>query len=386
MNTLYLKLALLYFTYFSLLGVMVPYLGLYLDSKDFNLLEISQLLSLLMVTKVVAPLIWGGLSDRYSNNVFLVRFGSLMTLVCYLGFFFADGFWAYCLVIILFSFFWNAVLPQIEVVTLYNLAERKDLYSRIRLWGSIGFILSVMCVGLLFDRVGISYFPVVLLLVIASIFLTSLFHFGEPQRSSVSSGTPKRFASYFKRPGVANFFIVCFLLQVSHGAYYTYFTIYLESLGYSTAQVGFLWSLGVIAEVLLFVYMHRWMSVHSIRVIMIISLVFTSARWVVTASFAENWLLVALVQCLHALSFGAMHATAIKYVHLNFDLNHQGKAQALYSGLGFGAGGAFGAYLSGIVVSTQGYMLAFMFSALAAFIAVFFSFSIRSTAPDSLSE
>lgn len=377
MPVLYLKLSFLYFTYFALLGVMAPYLGLYLDSRGFSLLEISQLLSLLMITKVLAPLLWGALSDRFSNNVFLVRFGTLMTLVCYSGFFFASTFQAYALVIVLFSFFWNAVLPQIEVVTLFNLGSKKELYGRIRLWGSVGFIFSVMGFGIVFDIWGIAYFPISLLCVIALIFVSSLVHFEEPKRTQSHDEASHGFMVYLKRRDIQQFFIVCFLLQVSHGAYYTYFSIYMESLGYSTAQVGVLWSLGVIAEVLLFIYMHRWFGLHSIRLIMAISLLLTAFRWVVTGLLAEYWMVIVIVQCIHAFSFGAMHATAIKFVHQRFKLRHQGRAQALYSSLGFGAGGAAGAYFSGVVVSEYGYYWTFIISGLVALAAVFFVYSLR---------
>jgi PPP family 3-phenylpropionic acid transporter len=379
MNKIYLKLSLLYFTYFALLGVMAPYLGLYLDDQAFDLLEISQLLSLLMITKVLAPLLWGTLSDHFSNNVVLVRFGTLMTLVCYSGFFFAESFWEYAVTIILFSFFWNAVLPQIEVVTLYNLGEKKEIYGRIRLWGSVGFIFSVMGFGLFFNEFGISYFPIVLLFIISTIFLSSLFSFEEPDKLLKKNAEQGRFITNFERPDVRSFFVVCFLLQISHGAYYTYFSIYLESLGYSTAEVGALWSLGVIAEVILFIYMHRWLSIHSIKFIMLVSLVFTTLRWTLTALYAENWVLIVFVQGIHALSFGAMHATAIKFVHQNFHHGHQGRAQAMYSVLGFGAGGACGAYVSGLLVSSHDYEGAFLVSALVSLIAIAFVLSMHSS-------
>ena len=371
MNWLYIKLSLLYFTYFSLLGVMVPYLGLYLDDRNFNLLEISQLLSLLMITKVLAPFVWGSLSDRYSNNVFLVRLGSFLTLLCYIGFFLVDSFWGFALVIILFSFFWNAVLPQIEVVTLYNLGIREDLYGRIRLWGSVGFIISVVGFGVFFNSLGIAYFPFVLLFVISLIFLSSLFHFDEPKRAKKEGQGFDKFLAYLLLPDVRNFFVVCFLLQVSHGAYYTYFSIYLESLGYTTAEIGGLWSLGVIAEVVLFIYMHRWMANHTIKLIMVVSLLLTSLRWLVSAWCADNMVLIVIAQCLHAFSFGAMHASAIKFVHQTFTVTYQGRAQALYSSLGFGAGGAVGAYASGVLVTYSGYNDLFVVSALVSFVAIF---------------
>lgn len=363
LSQLFAKLSLMYFVYFALLGVMAPYLSLYLEAEGYSLFEIAQLLSLLMITKMIAPLIWGSLADHYNKSVLLVRLGAFMTLICYLGFFWAHSFWSIALVIILYSFFWNAVLPQIEVLTLYNLAGQRNRYSRIRLWGSIGFIFSVAFCGWCFDVFGIGFFPWVLLILISAIFLSSLFHYSEVETSRPESGVASGFLAQLGRPFVVLFFLISFLLQVSHGAYYTYFSIYLASLDYSKFQIGWLWALGVIAEVVMFIYMHRWLKRNSITGIMLIALVLTCVRWSFTAFYADSLYVIALLQCLHAFSFGAMHVASIQFVHDNFVQHHQGRAQALYSSMGFGAGGAAGAYLSGFMVTSTGYAGAFLISA-----------------------
>jgi PPP family 3-phenylpropionic acid transporter len=369
---LFIKLSALYFVYFALLGLMAPFMGLYLDAQGFNLLEIAQLLSLLMVTKVIAPLLWGGVADYYQNSVFLVRFGAFAAFFTCCGFFIAESFWQHALVIVIFSFFWNAILPQIEVVTLYNLATYKDRYGRIRLWGSVGFIASVVGFGGLFNYVGIDYFSRSLFFVAGLIALISLFHFDEPKKVNDNNARQGGFVDALKRPEVVLFFIVCFLLQVSHGAYYTYFSIYLDSLSYDSAEIGWLWSLGVIAEVVMFLVVHTWFKRHSLEFIMLLSLSFAVVRWFFTAEFAENvWVLV-LLQCLHAFSFGSMHACAMKFVYQYFQVQYQGRAQALYSSFGFGAGGALGTYVSGIIVSSSGYSPAFKFSSFCAMLAIFF--------------
>ena len=360
---LFLKLSSLYFVYFALLGVMAPYLSLYLESEGFSLLEIGQLMSCLMITKMIAPILWGTLADKYNKSIQLVRLGSFMTLLCYLGFFWAHSFWMLVLVIISFSFFWNAVLPQIEVITLYNLAEQRNRYSRVRLWGSIGFIASVSFCGWLFERYSVSIFPWVLLLIISAIFSVSLLSYNDVDKQDLLFKSNKTFKSQLIRPWVGLFFIVSFLLQVSHGAYYTYFSIYLSSLNYSKLEIGWLWALGVVAEVFMFVVMHRWLKRSSIENIMLFSLFLTIIRWLMTALFADSIFIIFIMQCLHAFSFGAMHVASIQFVHSNFEQHYQGRAQALYSSLGFGAGGAFGATFSAIIVSNYGYMNAFLWSA-----------------------
>ncbi len=356
---------------------MAPYLGLYLEEEGYSLFEIAQLLSLLMFTKMIAPIIWGSLADYYNKSVFLVRAGALMTLICYLGFFWAHSFWSIALVIVLYSFFWNAVLPQIEVLTLYNLAKQRNRYSRIRLWGSIGFICSVALCGWLFERQSISLFPWVLLLLIVSIFAVSLFRYKEVEAHALSVDERLSFRQQFFRPAILIFFTVCFLLQLSHGAYYTYFSIYLADIGYSKFQIGWLWALGVIAEVVLFLYMHRWFKRCSIIGIMQVALALTCLRWFGTAYLADSLFAITVLQCLHAFSFGAMHVASIQFVHSHFVQYHQGRAQALYSSFGFGAGGAAGAFLSGFVVMTNDYTMAFLVSALISLTALIFARSLK---------
>lgn len=353
---------------------MAPYLGLYLESEGFSLLEISQLTALLMLTKIVAPNVWGVIADHTQRRLQLVRFGALLTCVCFIFFFFASSFWQYAVVIVCFSFFWNAVLPQFEVITLFNLAGQQERYSHIRLWGSVGFIFTVVVGGMLFDTLGIDSFAQTLLVIVLAIWCASLFSFKEPVRIQKSTNSGGSFVSQLQAPHIAVFFTVCFLLQLSHGAYYTYFSIYLEDYGYDKTSIGWLWSLGVAAEVLLFVVMHRWFERHSIKAIAFVALMFTALRWVLIAQWASIFWVLVFAQILHAMSFGAMHAVAIHFVHDAFEEQNQGRAQAFYSSIGFGAGGALGAYLSGVVVNAYGYSASFylcaVFAAVAAIVIV----------------
>lgn len=366
---LFSKLSLFYFVYFALLGVMAPYMGLYLEAEGFNLLEIGQLASLLMMTKIIAPNIWGFLADRFQHRLLLVRVGGFMTLLCFVFFFLAETFWQYAFVIVCFSFFWNAVLPQFEVITLFNLGDYKSRYGRIRLWGSIGFIIAVVCSGWLFEKHGVDLFAVVLLIVMFLIWLASLFNFKEPKKVHKKEQA-ESFFQQLVRPPVIIFFVVCFLLQLSHGAYYTYFSIFLESEGYSKTHIGIFWSVGVIAEVILFIYMHKWIESHSLKWIICVALMLTALRWYLIGGYVDILWLLLIAQTLHALSFGAMHAASIDFVHRFFAENNQGRAQALYSSVGFGLGGAVGAYLSGFIVRNGDYSSAFYISAFVATLAL----------------
>lgn len=379
------KLSAFYFFYFALLGVMAPYLGLFLESEGFSAKDIGLLTGLLMATKVLAPNVWSAIAHRHQKGMLLVRLGTLATLLAYFGFFVADSFWQYAAMIFLFSFFWNAVLPQFEVVTLHNLQPNAERYSLIRLWGSVGFIIAVVTLGWWFESFGVQQFPFALLLIIALIFLTSLWRFSEPKLSTVNSVEQKGLYVELKTGGAYLFFVICFLLQLSHGAYYSYFSLYLEQLGYGKFAIGWLWALGVIAEVVLFLVMHRWHARHSVRIIMAVALILSCFRWVLIAQFSDNLALLLFAQLLHAFSFGAMHAASIYFVHHHFSVQNQGRAQALYASCGFGLGGFVGAVLMAHLVQSWGYANLFWLSAALVSLTLFPLLALRSPKPSKVS-
>ncbi|UZE97845.1 MFS transporter [Alkalimarinus alittae] len=376
---LYFKLSSFYFFYFALLGGLAPYWGLYLEDTGFNTIEIAQITSVLMVTKILAPNLWGWVGDHTGKRLELVRYGSLFTFVFFLAFYIDNQFWWFISVMAVFSFFWNAVLPQFEVITLHSLGERRERYSRVRLWGSLGFVASVVLLGIIFDHVSISYLPDFLLGIIAFIGLCSLFRFKQPaySRQRAKGAFLKALAS----PLVMSFLLINFLLQLSHGPYYTFYSIYMEDLGYDRSTIGVLWAVGVLAEVLLFFIMHRVMQRFSLRDIVLLSLLLTTLRWLMVGVYSEYLVMVVLAQCLHAASFGAMHAVAIHFVHRYFPVNIHGQGQAIYASVSFGAGGALGAIVSGEIVNAYGSPMAFNLAAVCSGLALLigiFSFKIKS--------
>ena len=343
----YWRLSGVYFFYFALLGAWLPYWSLFLQDEGFDAAAIGYLSAILMATKIIAPSIWGWLADKTGRRLAIIRGGNLLALLAFLGIFVSRDFWALVVVVMCYSFFWNAVLPQFEVVTLSFLKDRSNYYSQIRLWGSIGFILAVVVLGLWFDYFSLQTLPVILTVLLAAIWLSSLSVKSIPADvMPVSSGG---LWAILKQPGVIVFFIVAMLLQVSHGPYYTFYSIYLEQLGFDRSAIGLLWSLGVVAEVLLFAMMHRVLQYWSIRTILVLSLLLSSLRWYLIGYQADHLWLLVLAQLLHAASFGSSHAVAIEYVRRYFAGGHQGQGQALYSGLSFGGGGALGALASGLI-------------------------------------
>jgi PPP family 3-phenylpropionic acid transporter len=366
---IYWRLSSLYFWFFALLGALLPYWSLYLEDRGFSYLQIATLMATIQLTKVVAPNVWGWLGDKTGQRVKLVRLGSVLGAVCFTGVLLEPGFYGLLLVMLAFTFFWNAVLPLYEVITLQSLGRDRERYGRVRLWGSVGFIASVALVGVILDYVALKWLPLILMPLFGGIIVAA---FRVPAESG--NTRPRRENGHLKaivlQSTVLAFFAMNFLLQVSHGAYYTFFSIHLENLGYDKVAIGLLWSLGVLAEIGLFLVMHRLLRSSSIRMIALGALALTLLRWILIAEYTDVLAILLFAQCLHAASYGALHAISVNFIHRCFGEQHHGQGQALYSGLTFGAGGAIGAWLSGFLVEWQGTSLAFWGSAVATAVAL----------------
>ncbi len=364
----YWRLSSFYLFYFAALGVLAPYWSLYLKDLGFNAVAIGQLMAIPMATKLVAPYVWGWLGDHMGHRMSIVRLGSLLTAIIFSAVFWVSGFWQLGLTMILFSFFWNAVLPQFEAVTFDYLGKDVSRYARVRVWGSIGFILTVVVLGIVVDLKGPAAILPVLFSIYAAIWFSSLIiKDKDPEPHPIAQPS---ILSVLKMPAVIAFFVVCFLLQAGHGPYYAFYSIYMESVGYSKTAIGQFWALGVIAEVIVFLFMHRLLKRFGARQVLLASLGLAVIRWILIGNFPNSLVIILFAQTLHAATFGTFHAAAIHLIHHYFTGSHQGRGQALYSSLSFGAGGAMGTLASGFLWESSGPNVAFGISATLSLIAL----------------
>lgn len=326
-------------------------------------------MAIIMATKIISPNIWGWIGDHTGQRMNIVRLGSLLSAVCFAGVYLSHDYWWLVVVMVLFSFFWNAALPQFEVTTFNYLHDQTHRYSSVRLWGSIGFILTVMVLGPVLDRWNAGVLPHVLLFLFCGIWLSSLLV--SERSSGVYHLSSESIFKVLKTPAVFALLSVCLLMQMSHGPYYTFYTLYMEDHGYSRTLIGQLWALGVFAEVLIFLLLPRLVPRLGLRFFLLLSLALACVRWVLVGFFVQSLWIMVLAQVLHAATFGIYHASAIQLIHYYFKGRHQGKGQALYSSFSFGVGGAVGSLYSGLTWDSLGPQVTFSIAAVTAFIAVF---------------
>lgn len=379
----YWRLSGFYFFYFALLGSAAPFLGLYFDHLGFSAARIGELVAIPMLMRCVAPNLWGWLGDATGQRLLIVRLGAVCTLLSFGLIFYGKSYAWLALVMALHAFFWHAVLPQFEVITLAHLREQASRYSQIRLWGSIGFIVAVVGLGALFERLGLNVYPVAVMAVMVGIVISSIWVPDAVPEQRPELDGQGGFLRQLCRPGVLAFFVSVGLMQVSHGPYYTFFSIHLEALGYGRSTIGMLWALGVVAEILLFLVMAALLARFSLRQVLLASFALAAIRWLLLGTLADHLGVLLVAQLMHAATFGSFHAAAIHFVQRSFGHRQQGQGQALYATLA-GIGGALGALYSGYSWASLGPLWTFAIASLAALAAaVIIAIPSRRTGHDS---
>lgn len=341
------KLGAFYFFYYSIVGTFMPYWSLYLQNQGFSFNEIGLLSSIAIITRFFAPFIWGWIADKSGKRMLLVRLATWMEAVIWLLIFIIpNNFQSVALLMLIFSFFQNAILAQFEGVTLFWLGERRaELYGKVRKWGSVGFIVGVFSIGALLEIVTISMLPIMLLCIAFTAFLWS-FTVHEPKHAPQAQKKLEPLLPILKRPIVWAFFSIEFVMLFAQAPFYSFYSNYLKQAGFSTTEIGFLWSVGVIAEIMMFAYATFFLKRFSWRVLVSLCLLMTGIRFVLVGTFPESFLMQFLSQTLHAFSFGLFHVLAMRIIFQNFSLGQQGRGQALYSTM-WGLGIASGSILAG---------------------------------------
>lgn len=373
----YWRLSNFYFFYFASLGALLPYWGLYLQSLGFNAVQIGQLMAILSATKIVAPNIWGWISDRTGQRMSIVRFACLCAACTFAAVLLTVDYWWLALIMSVYSFFWNAALPQFEATTMNHLGGQSHQYSAVRIWGSVGFMATAWGFGVYLDYFAVGHLPYIVLFLFVGIWLAALV---VPERDAAQLAlqhVPLR--KLLRQRAVIALLAVCFLMQFSHGPYYTFYSIYLTEYGYSSDTLGLLWALGVFAEIVVLLWMGRLLPRFGVRFLLVGSLGLTALRWIVIALFPEHFVLLVFAQILHAASFGVYHVVAITMIHALFTGKNQGIGQALYSSLSFGAGGALGSLISGYLWEGYGATVVYLLAALVAAIAAWISLRFMRT-------
>lgn len=339
--------ALFFFAYYGYVGILSPYVSLFFAGKGIPAAQIGVLMSLTQAMRIFGPNLWGWIADRSQKRVFILRLTALATVISFAGMLFGEGFAEFFVIMLLVNAFASALAPVAEAHMLTEMRGDMTHYGKLRLWGSVGFIVSVIVVGGLLDRFGVQLMPWTALAMLALAFFAS----GgmqearpvQPHYHTVSA------RSLLKRPEVLAFFSSAFLMIAAHSALYVFYSLYLAQLGYSKTVIGLMWSLGVVAEIVFFFYQAPIFRRFGVRKLMTACFMLAAVRFLMIGYGAESLILLLLAQVLHAATFGVHHSASIATLQHWFHGPLQGRGQALFISVSYGLGGTLGGLFLSIV-------------------------------------
>ncbi len=339
----------------------MPYWGLYLQSESFSAADIGILMSLFQISRIFAPNLWGWLADHTKQRVVWIKLTAFLGLLGFVAVFWAQGFWWLFFVMLSLSLFTSSTLPLSESLTLAHLATTNGHYSRIRMWGSLGFIFAAVILGFMIDMYGIK--SLLWFLLGVQIVLFSL-TFKLPE-ATIAPHENDHFSIWgiIKNPAVIALLIGCALMVTAHGVLYNFYSIYLAEHGYSKGMIGLLWSVGVICEIGIFMLMPKIMARFSLKNILLTSLALAVIRFCMIGVAVDNLVLLLIAQSLHAATFGSFHAASVEVITQFFNGRHQARGQAIYNSVAYGVGGSIGGLAGGYALQYLGGQNTFLLAA-----------------------
>jgi PPP family 3-phenylpropionic acid transporter len=351
------------FAYFAYAGLFGTYAPLWFQSLGYSTLAIGVLASVQSATRVLSPYAWGWVADHTGRRVGLLRLAVGLALLSACGFLVSPGYaWIVGVTGVLFLCT-AGVIPISEAALAHFVSRGATLdakrYGRVRVWGSMGFILAVSGSGFLLQWFGVARFPVLVIVLLAVLLWAALRLRAVPDATQAGAADASGALAVLRQPVVAWFFTGVFFTVLAHTSLYAFFSLYLDALGYSRISVGLIWAAGVAVEMVWFWFQGNWLGRLTMHGWLVLAALASALRFAVIATFAaEPWLLV-LSQALHALTFAAQHTACIAVINRHFPGRLHGRGQALYTVLGYGLSGVVGGVCGGALSQAFGFSAVF---------------------------
>ena len=345
-------LSLSYFLFFAALGIFLPYFNLYCYHLNFSAKQIGFLSAATALARMVSPIFWAYWADHVWKRKKISVLTSLASAIVFFFCLFITNFKTMLAGIFLYGFFRTAIVPLLEASTWETIDTSGGEYGKIRLWGSVGFILSSLASGWLLDRLPLAFALYGIAVLTFALFFVSL-SLPQDLPQKTEHRKENHFFAFLMKPSMAIFILVCVLMQISHGTYYGFYTIYMEQLGFSRTLVGSSWALSVICEIILMARYQRWFHKTGPALIMIISCFVAAWRWWVM-SYTQSLAFILLAQCAHAFTYAAFHVASLTYLNQVTPLNLRNSGQGFLNGISYGFGGMIGLGISGTFYESWG--------------------------------
>ncbi|WP_137895815.1 MFS transporter [Ramlibacter sp. 2FC] len=344
-------------SYFAHIGFFNPYLPLWLKELGLGIFTISLLTSVQAATRLFAPYGWGWLSDHTGERVKLLRYGASAALLV------STALWLnlstpwLALVLLLMFTHTSAMMPMSEAAMAHLVSQGGGFdvrrYGRVRLWGSLGFLVTVFVAGAWFEAFGMAHFPAWTVLTLLAVAL-SVWRLPDLKEAVPAHEAKVSVLPVLRRRAVQWFFAAAFFHVLSHIGIYVFFSLYLDALGYSKTMIGLLWAVSVVVEIAWFYTQARWLPRLSLGGWLLLCALAMVLRMVLTATVADLLPALLVAQALHALTFAAHHTVCIALLSRHFPGRLRGRGQALYTVVGYGLTGVIGGLAGGALSSALG--------------------------------
>ena len=351
---LFFNISAFYFFFFSIIGVYIIYLPKVLELKGYSSFEIGIVFAMSPLMRFITPFFF----LKHFNLTKKIYFYSLILsiisgILLYLT---INNFYLFLIPNITLGISFSLILPYAETIALEKIG--KEDYGKSRLFGSIGFIIIALVLAKYMNTPNYAFYFLFL-----TIFFTSIFGY---KIASYEAKSEKNQNGSFSLLSHWPFWLSAFLLQVSFGPFYNFFTIYETSFGLSYETVSYLWTFGVICEIAMLYFQTPLMKKNLLTLIKI-SIFSASIRWLLLYLYPKSLFIAYFSQSLHALSFALYYSASIAYL---FHIYKNKKlAQQFFGGFSFGLGGFIGSILAGLFYGKYLFLYA-SFVALLAFLAV----------------
>ena len=327
---------------FLLIGLHAPFFPVWLEWRGLSPQEIGVVLAVPLAVRIFFTPVVSAAADQSGDRrrvLIVLAWGALGGFALFM---FARDFWAVFAVAVVVALFWTSVIPVTEAVAMQGVKQAGHDYGRMRLWGSLTFIAASFGGGFAVDAWGGE--SVLWLMIAATLCVVASAHLlplptGQGRLKQATQ--PIRKISWadartlLRAPVFILFMVATGLVQSAHAIYYAFGTIHWQSLGISAGVIGALWAVGVIAEILLFLYSGRAVRAIGVTNLIVLAAAAAVLRWTVTALSPPLWLLFA-IQALHGLTFGAAHLGAVHFISEAVPEKAAGTAQGLYASAGTG--------------------------------------------------
>lgn len=359
-------------SYFAHIGFFNPYLPLWLKDLGFGLFTISLLTSVQSATRLFAPYAWGWISDHTGERVRLMRYSATAALLLSLGLWLEWGAVGLFVLLLLLFTHTSSMMPMSEAAMAHLVSQGGGFdarrYGRVRLWGSLGFLVTVLLAGAWFERFGMGSFPAWTFATLAAV-AASVWWMPDHKEAVVAETVRPALAPVLRQPVVRWFFTSVFFHVLSHIFVYVFLSLYLDSLGFSKAVIGVLWAVSVLFEVAWFFTQGRWLPRLALSHWLVLAAALAALRMGLMAAWPV-FLVLVVAQALNAITFAAHHTTCIALLSHHFPGRLRGRGQALYAVAGYGFPGVLGGLGGGWISARWGLDAVYTVATLTALVAV----------------